>query len=196
MQPAGENWPVFCDMPGPRYAAQLGSEWLIRNELIALVDGTVPSLYRGAEKYALALDATVHPTETGYRQMGAHTGRKVAHWLRTGEELRGPQIGTVTRAGNVVSVPILTPSGQTLIKPLAPRHFGLVNTAGQAVAISAMSWSGDTLRLTAASTPAKLRYPVAAPVDVSQIIRLSAPGDPLYPDEPGLVLESTAERGL
>lgn len=194
--------PVWMDILGPRFPAHEIGEYLVRDKMIEIVDENT-RIYRGAEKYALQLDGTTHPVagSDGYAQMGAHTGRKVASWLvDTSQSPSGPSIINPQRNGRDVSVTISVPAGQTLVKPANPEWFGLFDGSENRIPISNFSWSDNVLTMTAAPSPApipaKLRYPCrpipTSPinVDITKIIRLSNPVDPIYPGEPGFVLES------
>lgn len=186
------NVPIWLDVLGPRYSGDELPEYWIRDAMLAIIDAGT-NLFRGAEKYALQLGSDAHPTPESYRQMGAHTGRKVANWLVNSATLDGPSISTPSLSGLDVTVPISVPSGKTLVKPASPDFFGLFDGSDNAIAITGYSWSGDNLTITGASAPAKMRYPVPTgsdDVNISKIIRLSDPSDPLYTGEPGLVLES------
>lgn len=185
--------PVFVDMLGPRFPSNELGEYLLRDAMIDMIDANA-RIYRGAEKYAAFLDSTTHPAEgfEGYARLGAWAGRKAAHWLLNDAALDGPSIGTVTRTGSSVTVPINVPVGETLIKPSVPDFFGLFDASENRIPITNYSWSGDTLTLTAAETPAKFRYPArkGGNSDIRKIVRLSDPSSPYYPGEPGLPLES------
>lgn len=189
--------PIWVDMLGPRYSGDELAEYWIRDRMIELIDATT-RIYRGAEKYALQLDDTTHPTSGGYAQMGAHTGRKVASWLLdTTQSPRGPGVTSPVRSGNNVTVTISVPAGKTLVKPSSPDFFGLFDGSENRIPITGYSWNGNDLTLSAGSQPAKLRYPCRPidnrqNVDINNIIRLSSPVDPVYTGEPGLVLESMA----
>lgn len=194
-----DDVPIWVDMIGPRFAGSEFGEYLLRDQMIDLIDATA-NTYRGAEKYALLLDNTTHPSRDllGYGRMGAYTGRKVAAWLvDKADEVRGPSInsGSVVKSGASVTVPITVPAGKTLIKPASPQFFGLFDASENRVPITGYSWSGDTLTLTAANTTAtRLRYPARESgfADINRIVRLSNPSsaDRLFVGEPGLPLES------
>jgi len=184
--------PVWLDMLGPRYPGDELGEYMIRDGMIGIVEAGT-NLFRGAEKYALQLGQDTHPTPAAYQQMGAHTGRKVANWLVNQTDLRGPSITSPVLAGSNVTVTINVPSGKTLIKPSRPTFFGLFDESDAPIEITGYAWIGNDLTLTCASPPAKLRYPVRPDetlVDITRIIRLSSPSDPVYDGEHGLVLES------
>lgn len=185
--------PFFVDVLGPRYASQEMGEYLLRDSMIANLIGQA-NTFRGVEKYALSLDSTLHPTgdNDGYGRMGAWAGRKVANWLATGQELRGPSVATTSRAGNIVSVAITVPAGETLVKPATPDFFGLWGASGTRLPITAYEWSGNTLKLTTQTPAATLRYPARSekPHDIKNIVRLSNPAAPLFAGESGLPLES------
>lgn len=186
--------PIWVDMLGPRYpSGELGEYWM-RDRLIEIVEAGT-RVYMGAEKYAVQLDGTTHPTPLGYRQIGAHVGRKAAAWLLdpTNADVRGPQITNPVRSGSDVTVTISVPSGETLEKPSSPDFFGLFDASDGRIDIDGFTWSGNDLTIHGAQTPAKLRYPCPTGenlVDISKIIRLSDPADPVYVGEPGLPLES------
>lgn len=185
--------PFFVDVLGPRYASQEMGEYLLRDSMLANFIGQA-NTFRGAEKYALSLDSTLHPTtdNDGYGRMGAWVGRKVASWLATGQELRGPSVATTSRDGNTVSVAITVPSGEALVKPATPDFFGLWDAAGTRLPVTAYEWSGNTLKLTTQTPAATLRYPARSekPHDINNIVRLSDPVAPLFAGESGLPLES------
>ena len=191
--------PIFCDILGPRFAGNEAAEYAYRDAMLDMIAAGT-NVFRGAEKYALVLDLTIHPVSglTGYSQMGAHTGRKIESWLLTGQTLAGPTIASAVRTVNSVAVTITVPIGKTLITPAQPDFFGLFDGAGAAIPVTNWSWSGNVLTLSAASPAASLRYPVplrvgsgpTKPADINKIVRLTAPSDPLFPGEPGLVLES------
>jgi hypothetical protein len=187
--------PLFVDMLGPRYAHQEVAEYWMRDRLLELIASNT-DVYRGAEKYALQLDATTHPTPAGYMQMGAHTGRKAASWLLdTTQVPAGPSITSPIRAGNNATVTISVPAGGTLVKPSEPDFFGLFDASDNRIDITGYSWAGNDLTLTGATQPAKLRYPCPTGkknVDITKIIRLSDPVNRIYTGEPGFVLESMA----
>lgn len=200
LNPVGPNaLPVFWDILGPRYSTHEMNEYRLRDAMLTEIDGLSRN-FRGAEKYALRLDGTTHPSEDndGYGRMGAWTGRKVAKWLIDLGELRGPQIGTVTRSGSSVSVPIVTPSGGTLIRPSEPDFFGLFDASDNRIPITSYSWSGDTLTITGATEPARFRYPArkGGAADIEKIVRLANPSDPIFEGEPGLPLESAQTVAL
>lgn len=181
---------IFVDMLGFRYAADQERENALRDMMLNIVSSGV-NVFRGSEKYAVELDSTFHPTQTGYQQLGAHTGRKAAHFLSTGNQLAGPRISSAVRSGNSVSVNINVPVGGTLVKPEHPAHFCLYDAGGVRMPYSA-SWSGNTLNLRCPSQPASLRYPAREErFDVGRIVRLSNPSDPIYSGEIGLPLESS-----
>lgn len=191
--------PFFVDVLGPRYASNEVGEYLLRDSMLSnLIDQA--NTFRGAEKYALSLDSTTHPTSDndGYGRMGAWTGRKVANWLATGQDLRGPSIASTARAGNVVSVLITAPSGGTLVKPASPDFFGLWDSSGVRLPIIGYSWSGNTLNLTTSRPASTFRYPARSDKlhNISNIVRLANPASPLFPGEPGLPLESTRTTTL
>lgn len=180
---------IFVDLLGFRYLADQDRENGLRDMMLSLL-GSQPSLYRGAEKYAIELDSTFHPTERGYLTLGAHAGRQVAAVLATGVELEAPGISTATRSGNRVDVTISVPAGKTLVKPAMPSHFGVYDAGGVRMAYRA-SWAGNVLSLTTPNAPARLRYPAREAVfDASRIVRLSDPVDPLFLNEPGIPLQS------
>lgn len=192
------NVPVFIDILGIRYSTQETGEHWIRDALIDVVTAGT-NVYRGAEKHALRLGNTTHPTRdmSGYGQMGAHVARKVENWLLLGTNLPGPSIASAVRTGNNVAVTITVPTG-SLQKPLQPDFFGLFDGSGNAIAITNYSWAGNVLTITGASQPTTFRYPVTTRIgtgaakvaDINRIVRLAAPSSPLYTGEPGLVLES------
>lgn len=187
--------PVFVDMLGHRNAVDVDGEDLIRDALLRIIEAGT-NIYHGAEKYAVELDATLHPTQTGYMTLGAHAGRKAMAYLATGSVLHGPRIGTVTRSGLTITVPITVRSGETLVKPADPAHFGLYDAAGVRMIYSA-AWSGDTVSLTTPRPVATLRYPAReTKFDAARIIRYASPADPLFAGEPGLPLESIRHRAI
>lgn len=185
--------PIFVDMPGPRYAVDELDEYTVRDRLIdAVNEGT--NIFWGIEKYALPLDATTHPSsDVGYRQQGAHAGRKVAAWLVDHDSVpRGPSITGVSRSGNRLTVAISVPAGKTLVKPAAPIFFGAWNGSTK-LSLSGFSWSGNDLSFDCSGTPTTFRYPARTGnriVDLTSIVRLTDPSDPLYTDEIGFPLES------
>lgn len=191
------GWPVWVDMLGPRFSGDEVGEYLLRDAMISTVNDGAP-LLRGAEKYALLLDNTTHPTtdNNGYGRYGAWLGRKLSAWLLDGSDLRGPSISSAVRSGSNVAVTISVPSGGTLVKPSEPDFFGLWDGSGARLGITNYSWSDNVLTLTADGTPATFRYPARQPnnrrADISRIVRLSDPADPLFDDEPGLPLESVS----
>ena len=191
--------PFFVDLIGPRYAAGEMGEYLLRDAMISSLISQANTFW-GVEKYALSLDSTAHPTNDndGYGRMGAWAGRKVANWLATGAELRGPSISSVTRSGNTVTVNISVPAGESLVTPSQPDFFGLWNAAGKRLPITRHTWSGNTLELEAESPAATFRYPARSdrPHNISSIVRLSAPASPLFVGEHGLPLESTTTKAL
>ena len=189
--------PIFLDMLGPRYQADEASEYIVGDAIIDVIAAGT-NLYRGAEKYALRLDLTTHPTrdKSGYSQLGAHEGRKVNGWL-LGSVPSGPSITSAVRTGNNVAVTVTVPSGKSLIKPSQPDFFGLYDGSGNSISITDYNWSGNVLTLTAASQPSTLKYPVplrvgtgaTKPTDINKVVRLASPSDPVVVGEPGLVLE-------
>lgn len=185
--------PVFVSMLGPRFEAQEMGEYLLRDAIIDMVNGA-SNVFWGAENYACRLDSTTHPSEDnrGYGYMGAQVGRRVAEYLLTGASLSGPTIGTVTRSGSDVTVPINVPAGKSLVKPADPDFIGLWDGSGNRLSIISNSWASDTLTVTVSGTPTTFRYPARPlrPYDLDSIIRLTDPVDPLYSGEPGLPLES------
>ena len=192
--PSGPNaLPVWWDMLGPRYSANELNEYRLRDAMITEID-SLSRNFRGAEKYALLLDSSTHPTETneGYGRMGAWTGRKIVQWLKDLSELRGPSISGTVRTGNDVAVTISTPAGKTLVKPDEPDFFGLFDVSDNRISITNYSWDGDVLTITGETQPAKMRYPARkdGSSDITRVIRLSDPSDPLFTGEPGLPLES------
>ena len=180
---------IWVDMLGFRIVGDEDRENMLRDMIVEIITET-QGVFRGAEKYAAELDATLHPTQAGYQMLGAHTGRRVAHFLVTGNQLEAPTISGASRSGNTVTVNIAVPSGGTLVKPAHPGHFGLYNAGGAKMPYSAM-WAGDTLTLTTPNQAVSLRYPARENnFDASRIIRLADPNDPIYPGEPGLPLQS------
>ena len=180
---------IFVDMLGFRYVADEARENMMRDMMIGVINDQ-PNVMRGAEKYAIELDSTFHPTQIGYQTLGAHTGRRIAAQLATGSNLEAPSIASASCSGNNVTVNINVPSGGALVKPADPGHFGLYDAGGSRLSYTA-SWSGDSVTLTCPSQPATLRYPAReARFDASRIIRLSDPADPIFPGEPGLPLQS------
>lgn len=187
--------PVFVDLIGPRFAAQEFNEYRLRDAMVAMIAGA-SRVYRGAEKYALLLDKTTHPsTDFGYACLGAWTGRKVAAWLldtMTTNPAPGPSISSAVRTGNSVAVTIATPAGGSLVKPATPDFFGLFDASDNRIPVTGYSWSGDTLTITGATQPARFRYParIDGAANVANVVRLANPSDPLFAGEPGLPLES------
>lgn len=180
---------IFADILGFRYIADQDRENALRDMMLNVISAGT-NVFRGAEKYAVELDSTFHPTQIGYQTLGAQTGRKVAELIATGNILEAPSIATASRSGTSVTVNISVPSGKTLVKPEHPAHFGLYDAGGVRLPYAA-SWSGDSVTLTCPSVPVSLRYPAReTSFDASRIVRLSNPTDAIFPGEPGLPLQS------
>ncbi|MCV2448897.1 hypothetical protein [Paracoccus sp. DMF] len=180
---------IFVDILGFRYIADQDRENALRDMMLNVISSQT-NVFRGSEKYAVELDSTFHPTQIGYQTLGAHTGRRVAELIATGNVLEAPAIATAGRSGTSVTININVPSGKTLVKPVHPAHFGLYDAGGVRLPYSA-SWSGDSVTLTCPSVPVSLRYPDREVFfDASRIVRLADPADPIFPGEPGLPLQS------
>ncbi|NPD15794.1 hypothetical protein HOY34_11335 [Xinfangfangia sp. D13-10-4-6] len=195
--PNGIPW--FVDLLGPRFTLHEMNEYRLRDAMLDMIGGDTRT-FRGAEKYAANLDATTHPAEdfSGYARLGAWAGRKMAKFYTDLGELRGPQIGAVIRSGSAVTVPITTPGDVALVRPDRPDFFGLWDASGTRLPITGFGWTGNTLTITAGGTPATMRYPARSdrPHDITNIIRLNNPADPVFPGEPGLPLESVRTISL
>lgn len=195
----GETATIFADLIGPRFVEDEFAEYWMRDRLIEVLDdATTVNVLRACEKYSLPLGLNTHPTAWGYQQFGALKGRKTAQWLIDKTQLRGPRIDVdnVAVVGDWVEVPILTPSGKTLVKPAAPQFFGLFDASENRLPIVATAWDGAKIKLKPSSPAAlaSLRYP-ARPTGAwktSDIIRLSDPSvtDAYFTGERGLPLES------
>lgn len=208
----GGGMAVFADLPGPRFRPQELGEYAVRDRLLEWINtSSSDDNFRGAEKYAVPLDDTTHPSDLGYFQLGVWQGRKLGAWYaNTGvvDPAPGPSIDTgnvsVTNPSDpalntTITVPIITPSGETLVMPDNPDFFGVWDANGARLRITA-SGSGSNVTLTVLdnAAPATLRYPAAIgdrPFDQDNIIRLSrtVTGDSR---EMGLPLESIATLAL
>jgi len=186
----GARCPIWVDLLGPRKSWLEHHEYRMRDRLIELCEEE-KGVFRGAEKYPLELNSTDHPTTEGNIHMAAQTGRKIAAWLNGEPELCGPRIAVIEDTSSRVEISI-DAGGKDFIRPPEPDYFAAFDANDKPIPLTDATWCGNRLSFARAAPPAKLCYPARTgrPVDISRIIRHADPTDPLFPGEPGLVLES------
>ena len=164
--------PVYLGVLGRR--AQDGSYpgWrLVRQAHIELVaEVTNCTLF---DRYHVELRDSVHPTEAGYREMGANLARAIAAGDRG--PIARPDLHTVS--GNVLTLPIEPVAGKALAKPASPDGFRFFSGQTE-IAPTSIAWSGDSLAFTFAASPvghvAYYLHEQEADLDASRLIRHTA----------------------
>jgi len=139
------------DLPNYQYLREM--QWAL--------DTALSYVYRGPETFDLAKYDNIHLTEAAYTISGTRRGRKVLQVL--GNAITGgydgPSIGTVTRSGVTVTVPIVHQSGTDFTPTTGIAGFRYFDYTGAEIALTAqVRTNATTITLTLASAVAGTLY--------------------------------------
>mgnify|MGYP000703416235 CR=1 FL=1 len=149
------NLPFFLDMPPSSGISRGRAYERLRQCDLAVVRNTA-NVFRGGEQYDLSRRDSTHLNHSGAREQGRRVGHLVAADVFGATSFyRGPSVASVTKiSATQTDVAITVEAGDTLVKPTdVPFHWRVESDTsyGTALAISAISWSGNTARLTHAN---------------------------------------------
>jgi hypothetical protein len=149
------NLPFFMDMP-PSSGISRGRAYERLRQCDLAVIAASTNVFRGAEQYDVGRRDSTHLNNEGAREVGRRQGHNIAKQLYGATAAyRGPSVASVSKiSATTTDIVVTVESGDTLIKPTSvPQIFRVESDTayGTALAISSISWTGNTARLTHAS---------------------------------------------